>query len=147
MINNLEVSVFAYEGEKEKVKEALLKIFPFNPEKYLQEKKALGFNEKPIYVFSVYLKRRSLAGKTLKYIINKISDADKVFILNTLESRLSENLHFHFRLDKESWIKGITKITDKGNCFHFKVSILAFPKKRELALNELKDMFSIKTFL
>ena len=142
MINNLEVSVFAYEDEKKEIKDALLKLFPFEADKFLTVKKAIGFNERPIFVFSLFLNRRSLAKKALFFIVGKLSKADRVYIQNTIESHLSKSLHFYFRLDKKSWLEEKAKITEEGDCFRYKISFLAFPRRRETAVDEI-----FKTFL
>ena len=63
-------------------------------------------------------------------------------MLEQKESRLDEDLNFFVRIDKEKWIDGKEMfLTDSGNCFHIKILIAAFPKKRENALKIVEKMF------
>ena len=73
--------------------------------------------------------------KFLENLLNNLSKGQKEQILREDESRLDENLDFFIRLDKDSWINDKKlELTDSGKCFHLKISIAAFPKKREVAL-------------
>ena len=63
-------------------------------------------------------------------------------ILQQIDSRLDKSLDFFLRFDKDSWIAGKKLLlTDAGKCFHIRISMAAFPKKREIALNVVKDLF------
>ena len=51
------------------------------------------------------------------------------------------------RFDKDELIKNNNLVlTDKGNCFHVKISIAAFPKKRKIALENIHNIFRDKIF-
>jgi RNA binding exosome subunit len=51
--------------------------------------------------------------------------------LQIIKKRLKQKL-----LNNELWI------TDCGECFHIRISIAAFPKKKEVALEVIKKIFS-----
>ena len=58
------------------------------------------------------------------------------------ESRLDDNLDFFLRFGKDEYIRNDKlMLTDSGNCFHIKISIDAFPKKREIALKIADKIF------
>ena len=59
-----------------------------------------------------------------------------------MESRLDKNLDLFLRFEKDTWINERKLVlTDSGKCFHLRISIAAFPKNREVALNVVKDLF------
>lgn len=145
--HSIRLTAFSYESEDGKsILDALLKFFPFSIEKnkvILKKTEATGFNDKKIKIFEITLAKGNLVGQFLKNLLNNMDKNQKQQILGQAESRLDKNLDFFIRFDKESWIKDEKLIlTDSGKCFHLKISIAAFPKKREVALNVLRSLFS-----
>ena len=145
--HKIKLNVFSYEYEdKNSILEAFLKFFPFNLEEnkvILKNRKAAGFNEKMIEIFEVALSKDNLISQFLDNLLNNLSEVQRGTILQQAESRLDADLNFFIRFDKDSWIKGRKLyLTDSGKCFHLKMSIAAFPKKRERALNVVKELFS-----
>ena len=91
----------------------------------------------------VNLDRQKLVNDLSFSLVSKIKDVDKSMIISQLESRLDSGLHFFLRIDKETWInERKIMITDSGSCFHMRISVAAFPKKREIALKLMKELFS-----
>ena len=139
------LTVFSYEFEDgKKILDAFLKFFPFNLEENkinVKKSAATGFNEKKIEVIELTLAKNKLVSQFLENLSNKLDQEQKNTILSQSESRLDENLDFFLRFDKESWIKQEKLLlTDSGKCFHVKISMASFPKKREIALNLVKDL-------
>ena len=58
------------------------------------------------------------------------------------EDRLDEECNFFIRLDKEKLMNGECWITDSGDCYHIKISVAAFPKKKERAKQVVEQIFS-----
>lgn len=144
--HSIKLTAFSYENEDSKsILEALLKFFPFSLEDskvILNRTEAVGFNDKKIEVFEVTLVKDNLIDQFLRNLLNNMDKNQKEQILNQLESRLDKNLDFFVRFDKNSWIKDERLIlTDSGKCFHLKIRLAAFPKKREIALNLAKKLF------
>jgi len=49
------------------------------------------------------------------------------------------------RIDKDAWIdERKILFTDSGNCFHIKMSLAVFPKKKEAALQLVEKIFNQK---
>ena len=141
------LSVFSYEHENdEAILEALLGFFPFNLKEnkvLLKRSSAEGFNDRKITILEAALLKTNLVNEFLENLLNKLSKEQKEWILMEAKSRLDESLDFFIRFDKDSWInERKLEITDSGKCFHLKISIAAFPKKREIALNIIKKLFS-----
>lgn len=143
----VKLTVFSYEHEnKDSIQDAFLRFFPFNPGDNgiaLKKSIATGFNERNIGILEVMLDKNSLVDQFLEFLIGSLDESQRKLILEQAESRLDKNLDFFLRFDKESWINGKKLLlTDSGRCFHVKISIAAFPKKREVALNIAKNLFS-----
>jgi len=142
----IKIDVFSKEGEDEDViTKRLLSLIPFSIEKQkikLEKSKAEGFGDKSINIFEITLTKDSHINQFLKNLKEKLADEQKKIILKQAESRLDEDLNFFLRLDKEKLInEDMLWITDSGNCFHIKISIAAFPKKRDVGLEIVKNLF------
>ena len=140
------LTVFSYEDENSKsVQDAFLRFFPFSLEEnkiVLNKTAAKGFNERKIKIFGITLTKTNLVTQFLQNLLINLDENQKQQILSQIESRLDKNLDLFLRFDENSWI--IDKklvLTDSGKCFHIKINIAAFPKKREVALNVVKDLF------
>ncbi len=143
--NSIKLSVFSYpEEDSGKIKEAFLSFFPFSlDEKKIPLKKtnATGFNERKIEIFEAILAKQNLVRQFLENLLDKMTKAQKEIIAGQIESRLDENLDFFIRFDKGEWtVERKLCLTDSGKCFHLKISISAFPKKREIAACLVKEL-------
>lgn len=145
----IKLTVLSYENENsELILGAFLGFFPFNLEDnkvFLKITNASGFNERKIAIFEAILTKSNLINQFLKNLLENLDKHQKNTILNQIDSRLDKDLDFFIRFDKESWMNEKRLVlTDSGKCFHLKISIAAFPKKREIALNIVRDLFSQK---
>ena len=96
-----------------------------------------------IILYDLSLTKDSHTSEFLKNLKEKLAGEQKELILRQAESRLDEDLNFFLRFDKEKLInEDKLWITDSGNCFHIKISIAAFPKRRENGLEIVKMMFN-----
>lgn len=143
----IKFTVFSYESENdEAILESFLRFFPFNLENnkvVLKKTEAAGFNERKIGVLEITLTKDNLINQFLNNLLNNLDKNQKNIILQQLDSRLDKNLDFFLRFDKEAWINEKKLVlTDSGRCFHIKMGVAAFPKKREVALKVVEDLFS-----
>ena len=148
LAHQIKTKVFSYEKNNEDNKlilDKFLEFFPFNLEDEkieLKETNAVGIDEKTIKIFEVTLTKEKHINKFIENLKQNIEDENKKLILEQLESRLDDNLDFFLRFDKDEYLKNNKlQLTDSGNCFHLKISIAAFPKKRDIALGIVKDVF------
>jgi len=134
-VHELNVNVFCKEWEDEKkILEKLFALFPFEIKKQFKHETALGFFDKPIRIFQVILIKNNEINLFLNDLFGKLSKEQKELLISQIESRLDNGLNFFIRFDKDKLLKeDILGITDEGNCYHLKMSIAAFPKKREVA--------------
>ncbi|MBW2995861.1 hypothetical protein KY332_01025 [Candidatus Woesearchaeota archaeon] len=147
--NSIKIKVYVKEGEDiGKTAKAFLEFFPFDLEDekiQLEEKTATGFNESEIKIFEVVLEKDKHIEAFLKHLNEKSFDEVKERILMQAESRLDEDCNFFLRFSKEKWIEEkMLWLTDQGNCFHIKINVAAFPKKRETALEIIRNVFKLE---
>lgn len=143
----IKLTVFSYEDEnKHSILNAFLKLFPFSLDDNkiaLKKSKAVGFNEREINIFEVQLIKSNLVNQFLQSLLARLKTEEKYQIMSQISSRLDKGLNFYLRFEKESWIKrNELVLTDSGKCFHIKISMAAFPRKMEVALNLVKELFS-----
>lgn len=143
----IKLTVFSFENENNKhILDSFLKFFPFNIEDnkvILKKINAIGFNDKKIEILEITLTKTNLINQFLNNLLSNLNENQKNEILQQIESRLDKNLDFFLRFDKDAWINERKLVlTDSGKCFHLRISIAAFPKKREVALNVVRDLFS-----
>ncbi len=147
LAHNICISVFCKPEENiEIITKKLLFLVPFNLKKEkieLKKRTAIGFNEKKIIILVVYLKKESHTNLFLNNLANNLTDEQKSLIIKQAESRLDEELNFFLRLDKSKLInENKLWLTDKGDCYHIRIKIAAFPHKREVALKTIEKIFS-----
>lgn len=146
LAHQIKLSVFIHEEEdREKIFQKLISLVPFNlkEEKIkLNEDTAIGFNNKKIKTYEIVLEKDRHINGFLEKLKESLNQEQKELLLKQAESRLDDELHFFIRLDKEKLLNDEFWITDSGNCFHVRISIAAFPAKREKALEVLNELFS-----
>lgn len=138
--------VFAKEDEDfGKIRKRFLEFFPFDLDEEkigLKEQKAIGFKEKKIKILEATLSKKRHLKKFLEHMLNRLTKEQKELLIRQKESRLDEDLEFFIRFDKDKMLENSGYfITDSGNCFHLKLSIAAFPAKRETALAIIDKIF------
>lgn len=145
--HSIKITVFVKEEEnEEKIRKTLLSLLPFDLEKEkieLKQSIATSFNEKKIRIFEILLIKDKHVNIFLENLINKLSKETKELILKQAESRIDDKCNFFLRFSKDKLIKeNELWITDQGNCFHIKINLAVFPKKKENALEIINDFFS-----
>jgi len=131
-------------GEDENsLKLKFLELFPFSLEEekvLLKRSKATGFGQKEIIIYEVELDKDKHTNLFLKNLREKLDEQQRIMLVKQ-EDRLDVRLNFFLRLDKQSLLNGQYQVTDCGECFHIRISIAAFPRRREVALEVVKRIF------
>lgn len=148
LAHQIKAKVFSYEKFNEDAKlilDKFLQLFPFDlkEEKIeLKKTKTVGFNENEITILDVTLAKERHTNQFLENLMKNLDEEQKKLILSQVEQRLDDNLDFFLRFDKDEYIKNNKlALTDSGKCFHIKMSVAAFPKKREIGLGIVKMVF------
>lgn len=129
------------------VAQKLADLVPLDLEKEkinMQKTIATGFNDEKIRIFKIELKKDRHVNEFLRFLQEKLDKEQKEMLLRQAESRLDEDLNFFIRFDKDKWLDSDQLwITDTGNCFHIKISIAAYPAKREKGMEILNELFKV----
>lgn len=104
---------------------------------------AEGFENRRIIIYELHLIKDSHTTQFINSLMQHLTTDQKQFLMTDKHKRLDENLEFFIRLDRQKLLHGIYELTDSGDCFHIKMTIAAFPKKRENALKIIDDMLRI----
>ena len=141
------ISVFVKDSENQELAEkAFLGFFPYDLKKEklaLKKTKFVDLDDEKTTVLELTITKKRHIGPFFTVLIGRIDQKQKSILLKQLESRLDEDLFFYMRFDKDMLIKNnIYEITQGGNCFHIKMLIKIFPKKRDIALNLLRDVIT-----
>jgi RNA binding exosome subunit len=72
-----------------------------------------------------------------------LGEDTRALLVKQAETRLDEEGTFFLRLAKEALLEGKVRLTDSGDCFHVSMSVLAYPRKRELLLLSVAKIFNV----
>ena len=148
-IHFIAIRVFSHEDKGDDtalIIKKLTSLFPFDLEKekiVIKTKKAEGFADKIIIVFTVMLTKDRHVNGFLSNLAEKLGDEAKT-IIEQVDSRVDDELNLFIRLDKEMMMKDKYVLTDSGNCYHLRVNLAAFPKKKEKAAGIVSQILNIK---
>jgi RNA binding exosome subunit len=136
------ITVFSNEGEdSEKIKEGLIKLIGLDLEKEkikLEHEAAEGAAGNKIEIFKIKLEKERHVNSFLKDIISKLNQQQKELLTKQVETRVDDECNFFLRIDKEKFFEGRYWITDRGNCYHIKTLIAAYPANKEKAVDIVK---------
>lgn len=146
LVHSIRLRVHSKEQDnEEQITDSLLSLVPFDLEKEklkLEKTVVEGFEHKKIEVVELALVKERHTKAFLENFIEKINTEDKKTIFTQIDSRLDDNLDFFLRFDKSALLnENKLRLTDSGDCFHIKMSIAAFPAKKEKAIDILNQIF------
>lgn len=142
--HNITISVFSNEGEdSEKIKEGLIKLAALDMEKEkikIEQEKAEGVLGNRIDIFKINLEKERHVKSFLRNLFSKLSQQQKELLVKQTETRVDDECRFFLRLDKNKLLEGKYWITEKGDCYHIKILIAAYPAKKENAVEIVKKL-------
>lgn len=152
-VHNVTVTVFVKQEQlienpqindiiKSKIKEMLPIDWEKNKPDYKQTK-AEGLSANTITIHELKIHKEKETNIFIKEVLSHLIKEQKELLLKEKELRLDENDDFYIRLDKEKLLQKEYSITTSGDCFHIKMNIASFPKKRENALKVIDEMLSL----
>lgn len=121
-------------------KKALLDLIPIEKLE-IETTKAIGFNERVIHILRIRLRKQRNINVFLKWFVSSLASSQKQLLVDEVESRIDERLDFFVRLDKQGWMsQQKVWLTESGQCFHIRISLAVFPRKRELAVKLIQEL-------
>lgn len=136
MIHNIRFREFVYEDENlDELKQAIFNIFP---DAVIEVEEAEGLTENKILILSGVISKK----RHTKDFINKLIALDKAVLdklVDDLDKKVDESGNLFLRLSKEAACDDKIVILDSGDSIHLKIKIAAYPAKKEIAINKIRE--------
>lgn len=143
--HNIKITVYINDEEDEtKITNTFLSLIPLDLEKEklsLEKTSVKGTTERNISILGLFIDKQRHIKAVLKNLKELLGTENCITLINQRSSRLDEHLHFYIRLDKQDLMNNKATLVDHGNCFHIKMTIAAYPAKREIAQDMIRDFF------
>lgn len=134
MIHNIKFRVFVYENEDaDELSQAILNILP---EAEIDAEEAEGLMEDKIIILSGVVSKKRYT-KAFFNLLLESADLDK--LNDDLERKIDEKGNWFLRFDKSDAVDEILTIKDSGDSIHLKIKIAAFPAKKEIAVEKVRE--------
>ena len=134
MIHNIKFRVFVYENEDvDELSQAILNILP---EAEIEAEEAEGLTEDKIIILSGTVSQKRYTKEFFNLLLESV-DLDK--LNDDLERKMDEKGNWFLRFDKEDAIDEKMTIKDSGDSIHLKIKIAAYPAKKEIAVDKVRE--------
>lgn len=134
MIHNIKFRVFVYENEDvDELSQAILNILP---EAEIGAEEAEGLTEDKIIILSGTVSKKRYTKEFFNLLLESV-DLDK--LNDDLERKMDEKGNWFLRFDKEDAIDEKMTIKDSGDSIHLKIKIAAYPAKKEIAVDKVRE--------
>ena len=137
MIHNIKFRAFVYEDESvDDISQAILNILP---EAEIEAEEAEGMLENKILILSGVVAKKRYTKAFFNTLLESV-DLDK--LNDDLERKMDDKGNWFLRFDKTDALDEKWTILDKGDAIHLKVKIAAFPAKKQIAGDKVRDAIS-----
>ena len=134
MIHNIKFRAFVYENESvDEISQAILNILP---EAEIEAEDAEGMLEDKIIILSGTVSKKRYT-KTFFNNLLEWTDLDK--LCDDLERKTDEKGNWFLRFDKNDALDEKWTILDSGDSIHLKIKIAAYPAKKEIAIEKVRE--------
>ena len=134
MIHNIKFRAFVYEDESiDEISQAILNILP---EAEIEVEEAEGLLEDKILILTGTVSKKRYT-KTFFNTLLENADLDKLD--DDLERKMDDKGNWFLRFDKADAIDEKLTIKDSGDSIHLKIKIAAYPAKKEIAVEKVRE--------
>ena len=134
MIHNIKFRAFVYEDESvDEISQGILNILP---EAEIEKEEAEGLTENKIIILSGTVSKKRYTKTFFNTLLESV-DLDK--FSNDLERKMDDKGNLFLRFDKSDAFDENLTIIDSGDSIHLKIKIAAFPAKKEIALEKVRQ--------
>ncbi len=138
MIHNIKFRAFVYENESaDEINQSILNILP---EAEIEAEEAEGLLEDKIIILSGIVSKKRYT-KTFFNTLLENTDLDK--LNKDLERKIDDKGNWFLRFDKKDALDEKWTILDSGDAIHLKVKIAAFPAKKEIAIDKVREAIDL----
>ncbi|WP_305512295.1 RNA-binding protein [Methanobrevibacter sp. V14] len=136
MIHNIKFRVFVYENESiDDINQAILNLLP---EAEIEVEEAEGLLEDKILILSGEVSKKRYTRTFFNTLIESV-DLDK--LNEDLERKMDEKGNWFLRFDKSDALDEKLTVLDKGDAIHLKIKIAAYPAKKQIAVDKVRNAF------
>lgn len=134
MIHNIKFRAFVYKNESvDEISQAILNLLP---EAEIEAEEAEGLLEDKILILTGVVSKK----RYTKDFFNKLlQSTDLEKLNNDLEQKIDEKGNWFLRFDKNDALDEKLTVLDKGDSIHLKVKIAAFPAKKQIAVDKVRE--------
>ena len=134
MIHNIKFIAFVYKNESvDEISQAILNLLP---EAEIEAEEAEGLLEDKILILTGVVSKK----RYTKDFFNKLlQSTDLEKLNNDLEQKMDEKGNWFLRFDKNDALDEKLTVLDKGDSIHLKVKIAAFPAKKQIAVDKVRE--------
>ncbi len=115
--------------DPEKVKKALLSLFPFPVDVDVQEIRGMLGNV--FYMMSAEVRKKSLARKVWRHVWDKLPEEDREYLRENVEKHVDPIGRLHLRFDKEAAYLGELRLAEGGRVVKAVFRLEAYPATPE----------------
>ena len=134
MIHNIKFRAFVYENESiDEITQSILNILP---EAEIEAEEAEGMLDDKIIILSGRVSKKRYTKTFFKTLLDSV-DLEK--LNDDLELKIDEKGNWFLRFDKDDALDEKWTILDKGDAIHLKVKIAAFPAKKQIAVDKVRE--------
>ena len=134
MIHNIKFRAFVYENESvDEISQAILNLLP---EAEIEAEEAEGLLEDKIIILSGVVSKKRYTRTFFNKLLESV-DLEK--LNNDLERKMDEKGNWFLRFDKSDALDEKFTILDKGDAIHMKIKIAAFPAKKQIAVDKVRE--------
>ena len=134
MIHNIKFRAFVYENESvDEISQAILNLLP---EAEIEAEEAEGLMEDKIIILSGTVSKKRYTRTFFNKLLESV-DLEK--LNNDLERKMDEKGNWFLRFDKSDALDEKFTILDKGDAIHLKIKIAAFPAKKQIAVDKVRE--------
>ena len=134
MIHNIKFRAFVYENESiDEITQSILNILP---EAEIEAEEAEGLLEDKIIILTGVVSKKRYTKTFFNTLLESV-DLDK--LNNDLERKMDEKGNWFLRFDKTDALDEKLTILDKGDAIHLKIKIAAYPAKKEIAVEKVRE--------
>ncbi len=142
MIHNIKFRAFVYENESiDEITQSILNILP---EADIEAEEAEGLLEDKIIILSGVVSKKRYTKTFFKTLLDSV-DLEK--LNDDLELKIDEKGNWFLRFDKDDALDEKWTILDKGDAIHLKVKIAAFPAKKQIAVDKVREAIESHSWL
>ena len=134
MIHNIKFRAFVYKNESvDEISQAILNLLP---EAEIEAEEAEGLLEDKILILTGVVSKK----RYTKDFFNKLlQSTDLEKLNNDLEQKMDEKGNWFLRFDKNDALDEKLTVLDKGDSIHLKVKTAAFPAKKQIAVDKVRE--------